>query len=348
MNRFTEQLHTEATNVRLTGAERRHILTNLRAAMEPVPSPFFIHGLFISRFAYAGLSFLLVAFTGTAYASHYALPGDILYPVKVSVAEPITGSLAFTDAAKVAWHTSIAEERLFEAEALTNSGTLDEETSIQLAQSVSVHAEAVDTIARRIGIENPISEDRIAARFSSSVAEKSTKILAAGKQSHNPIAMRASGDFVVQVSRGAAGAQDEAQELGYPTANMIAESRMADEPQAKMMTLMIASEPVVEEPETIEALSLRARDAFALASSTLATATLPDSESAQAQAQVAKLANLLVKAEAELQLGNEVEATADFTLVIAEAAEVQAFLDGAAQNENNDASSTDEEDTDES
>ena len=324
MTRFTDELKNHAASIRLSSAERSRIRESVLAAMRPVPSPFDFSAFLIPRLALTGLFALVLAFTGTAYASQYSLPGDLLYSVKVGITEPATGVIAFSDDAKVAWHAEVAETRLAEAEALTAKGTLTAETGLALADDVRTHKEAIDEIARKIGVDNPVSEDRIAANFSTAVANKGNAILAAGKKTPNPIAMRASGDLVVQVAGESAGIDADA------AANVAMESDMMQSRSAKeapMMMAMMADAPQEEASEDIEDLAMRAREAFLLATTTVAASTLEDPAMAEAEARVAKLASLLVKAEAELQLGETEAAAEDFKRAIEDAAEIHAHIE---------------------
>ncbi len=327
MTRFTDELKNHAAAIRLSSAERSRIRESVLAAMQPVPSPFDFSAFLIPRLALTGLLTLVLAFTGTAYASTYSLPGDLLYSVKVGITEPAQGAIAFSDGAKVAWHADIATTRLAEAEALTTNGTLTAETGLALADDVRTHREAIDEIARKIGRENPISEDRIAASFSTAVANQGNAILAAGKKTANPVAMRASGDLVVQVAGESAGMEADAAADVAPEA-IAMQARSAKE--APMMMSLMADVVEEEAEEDIGDLSMRAREAFLLASTTAAASTLEDSLMAEAEARLAKLASLMVKAEAQLLIGETDAAADDFKRAIEIAAEIQAQVESGS------------------
>lgn len=72
---------------------------------------------------------------GFAYVSKSALPGDVLYPVKVNIDEPIEEALAFGPQALSAVHTNHALERLKEIEQLKNAGKLTPQDEV-LTRSV--------------------------------------------------------------------------------------------------------------------------------------------------------------------------------------------------------------------
>jgi hypothetical protein len=93
MNPFHTQFHTRAHQTGLTDAERSRVHAALTRAMvpEPIPSPFFSTSFFFSR-ALIAATLLIVITGGTTYAAEGALPGDLLYPIKIGVAEPISGT----------------------------------------------------------------------------------------------------------------------------------------------------------------------------------------------------------------------------------------------------------------
>src|SRR3989344_1591253 len=76
---------------------------------------------------------LIVALSGgTAAASSNALPGDALYPVKVNVAEKVSGVFKFSDEGRAEYKLKLAERRLEEAERLATAGRLDAEIKNKL------------------------------------------------------------------------------------------------------------------------------------------------------------------------------------------------------------------------
>jgi len=69
---------------------------------------------------------------GTSVAAQSALPGDVLYPVKVNVNENVQGWFAVSSEAKATWNANRAENRLTEAEKLSAEGRLDATTGADL------------------------------------------------------------------------------------------------------------------------------------------------------------------------------------------------------------------------
>ena len=115
-----------------------------------VPSPY----RFVARayfylgkpmsYAIASLLVVLLAGGSTVFASQSALPGDVLYPVKVNIAEPIQVALAVTTDAKQKVQVSLVDERLKEAEALAIQGRLSSTTAVDITKSVDGQVDAIN------------------------------------------------------------------------------------------------------------------------------------------------------------------------------------------------------------
>lgn len=69
---------------------------------------------------------------GATIAAEQALPGDLLYPVKVEVNESVRSAIAISGEAQATWDARRAERRLEEAEELAAEGRLDQETRTEL------------------------------------------------------------------------------------------------------------------------------------------------------------------------------------------------------------------------
>lgn len=88
---------------------------------------------------------LIVAVSaGTVAAAETALPGDVLYPIKVHVTEEVRATLAVTPKAKADWAVNRAERRLEEAATLALSGKLDDVTRAELDINLDEHARSAE------------------------------------------------------------------------------------------------------------------------------------------------------------------------------------------------------------
>lgn len=144
-------------SIRLTDDEKLRIRRNLLASMENSAVRqdgkarhierlgAFLTLIFRRKYMFAAL-FLVIAVAlsgGVSYAAQNSLPGDALYGVKIQVNEKVRTAFAFSDEAKAKVETSLATERLEEAEELAVEGRLDSETSARIAENFAAHAERV-------------------------------------------------------------------------------------------------------------------------------------------------------------------------------------------------------------
>ena len=91
-----------------------------------------------------GLLIAIMATFGTGAAAEHALPGDLLYPVKIGVNEEVRSVLAFSEDAKAEWELLRSERRLEEAEQLAASNRFTSETRAKVEANFDRHAEKVN------------------------------------------------------------------------------------------------------------------------------------------------------------------------------------------------------------
>ncbi|MFH0873853.1 MAG: hypothetical protein V1846_03390 [Candidatus Komeilibacteria bacterium] len=94
------------------------------------------------RWAYfsSGILILLVAVSASvSYAAENSLPGDILYPIKISVNEEIRSGLAITPEAKTRWTAEQITRRLDEAVTLASQQKLSPEIENNLSNQVTTN-----------------------------------------------------------------------------------------------------------------------------------------------------------------------------------------------------------------
>ena len=87
-------------------------------------------------------AFLLIALLisgGTSFAAESAIPGDILYPIKVEVNENIQSAFALSDKSEATLQTHLAEKRLEEASLLAEQGALDADVSTEISARLAKH-----------------------------------------------------------------------------------------------------------------------------------------------------------------------------------------------------------------
>ena len=142
------------------------------AAMAPQGSPYFIFSYqFLQTRVLAPAMVLLVVFvgSGTAAAAQGSLPGDLLYPVKISVNEAVEVALATTPVAKAEVSAKLAERRVEEAEVLASRGELTPEAGEELAASFDAHAQTAATLATEIEAHSPDAAMSLRAKLDSSL-----------------------------------------------------------------------------------------------------------------------------------------------------------------------------------
>jgi hypothetical protein len=81
----------------------------------------------------------LVGSVGVSYAAENTLPGEPLYAVKVSIAEPLHTALITSPSEKAEWENELAGRRLAEASTLASQNKLASSTQTYLAQAVAEH-----------------------------------------------------------------------------------------------------------------------------------------------------------------------------------------------------------------
>ncbi len=113
-----------------------------------------------SALAVRALTLVLIV-GGTSYMADKSLPGDILYPFKVNVNEPLYGSLLKTEEDKAAWNSNRFIRRLEEAEALARDGKLNESSLAEVERQID---------ARFADIQGTSQNSIESAAFDTSVA----------------------------------------------------------------------------------------------------------------------------------------------------------------------------------
>ncbi len=128
---------SKAEKFALRNAVMSKINSSTQKSSRPVPSPF-AFSFFHLRTAIASiLLFFIVSGSGISYAAGNALPGDLLYAIKIGFNESIQVALATSPEEKATLAVSFADQRLEEAGKLAALGKLTPE----LEQTVSTEFE---------------------------------------------------------------------------------------------------------------------------------------------------------------------------------------------------------------
>lgn len=130
-------LHESAESLRLTADEKavgRSRLLHFMRTHPPEEPRVPLLGRFLKRFASASIASAVtvtLAGGGIALAAENALPGDVLYPVKIHIMEPIRTSLSSTPVARAQWNVRQIERRLLES-AAANEQPYEQERQVVL------------------------------------------------------------------------------------------------------------------------------------------------------------------------------------------------------------------------
>ena len=82
------------------------------------------------------IALVIALLGGTSAFAEKAVPGDMLYGVKVSVNEKAAGAFAFSKIAQTKWKERLVERRLEEAQKVVSGDALDESTRIILEEKI--------------------------------------------------------------------------------------------------------------------------------------------------------------------------------------------------------------------
>lgn len=143
--KFIEQLRSVTLSDTKRSALRSSLIARMReyGARQAIPSPWSSF-FFAKHIQVASLSLIIVVSYGSSvtFAAEGSLPGDILYPIKTHVNEPIVRVITVTSpASEAAFETKLLEKRLEEAETLDARESLNPE----LKQSVreGIHDQSI-------------------------------------------------------------------------------------------------------------------------------------------------------------------------------------------------------------
>ncbi|OHA35557.1 MAG: hypothetical protein A2W65_00670 [Candidatus Taylorbacteria bacterium RIFCSPLOWO2_02_50_13] len=187
MHDFLVNIQKEAAKTRLSPREksaiRKAVLTAISASPRPLHATSGTFALasiwrslwLLPRALPASLALVLLVGVGTAFAAEGALPGDFLYPIKISVNEKVLTAVALLPKAKASAETRILERRLEEAAELEARGGLSSEASAELSRRFDEGAERLaETLEQmeergELGLAVPVLE-RISVGMASRAA----------------------------------------------------------------------------------------------------------------------------------------------------------------------------------
>lgn len=170
-NNFKKRIEA-IKSVKLTTSEKEQALKSIMSQideMKLVESPYLEFFQYLNKkpaYAYVAALVLIALIGGsTSYASEAALPGDILYPVKVDVTEPIEGVFTLGAAAQANWHEELVEKRLQESETLAQNNMLSASNTDSININVQTSIKSFDNDISNLDKTDPVEADQVKINF---------------------------------------------------------------------------------------------------------------------------------------------------------------------------------------
>jgi len=175
----------DLNSIRLTDAEKTRMLARIFAL--PIKSPYvkrspvfaFVESYHV-RISQIGALILIFFITGVTYTSGNSLPGDLFYPIKVEVVEPMIGVVNYSPEDKVVWEGEKVERRIVEAEKLAEKNELDDEKLSNLEKRIEKSSTAFARAAQVVASSSSNSlesrkekEESIKSAFKKKIARES-------------------------------------------------------------------------------------------------------------------------------------------------------------------------------
>lgn len=182
MKNPTDQLIQNANDIRLSGEAKERIRAGLIVHMRahpPIQSPYQRFFSMLSPYAsklrmpVTALSFILVITLGSAstFAAD-ALPGDLFYPFKVSVIEPVKGLLAVTPEAQTEFRISLIETRIHEVERLAMKEELTPEENVKSQVRFDDSLQESERTIANLSLKNPEAAAKIEVSLEESLNKR--------------------------------------------------------------------------------------------------------------------------------------------------------------------------------
>lgn len=143
-------------SIRMTDAEKIRMLKRIFSA--PIKSPYmkripvlaFVYSQH-TRVLLASCLVLAISLGGVTYASGKSLPGNLLYPIKTKVVEPMLDVVNSAPEKKIVWEEQKVTRRIIEAEMLAEKDELNDERLKELERNIEkssiAFAEAINVVA---------------------------------------------------------------------------------------------------------------------------------------------------------------------------------------------------------
>ena len=234
---------------------------------------------------------LMLTAGGTSFAAQDAVPGELLYPVKIGVNENIRSAVAFDADAKAKLQAALLAERLEEAQTLAQEGKLEGNLAVEVRKNIQTQFD-------RTYLASVEADTEVGAEVRTQVAQSLSTF-----QSSMESGMLAQADSEISAEYAA----DAALNLSTLDSSLAMENSadiMSDDAGvAMMMTTKLAGE--IDPAVIVENADARLK---ALQKTISQTAELGAEVRAEFEAQLDDAAEFMITAQAELAADAEAEA----------------------------------------
>ena len=202
-NNFEKHIKNAGAYMTLTEAEREKMRALLQeyAMMKPVrksiaavparvtfPNAWLAYARRPIGIAIGAVLILTISSGSIAYAAEGTLPGDVLYPIKVNVIEPVQLALAASPEAKAALQMRFAGYRIDEAALLAKNGKLGGTTEAVLAANFTENVSGAITAMAQERKRNSAVADLLSTGFAARLAAYESVLAVAGGHSRSKAA----------------------------------------------------------------------------------------------------------------------------------------------------------------
>ncbi len=183
-------------------AMRREVLQFMQKnSVRPVTRGWFVSNIFaVRKFQVALASFLVLMLAGGAVSvnADTALPGDLLYPVKIRFNEKMKEVLAFSDQAKLEVNIGLVKTRLQEAEQLSVRGRNNSKSEAEVNNNFEIRANKVSKYIDKLRANNQGKEAvKVSTTFEASL--KAHKKILDGLEKNAPT--KISGSLIKNIEK---------------------------------------------------------------------------------------------------------------------------------------------------
>ncbi len=144
----------------------------------PVKSPWTMYSFSAwidrNRWSYAVIAVLIMSLAGSgvALAAESSLPGDLLYPVKVDVTEPLRIAIAPSAESKAQLAADFTDRRVQEGETLAAENKLDHAKQTELSDLIVAHTQVLNIALAAVASSDPQTAQKISIDFQARMNER--------------------------------------------------------------------------------------------------------------------------------------------------------------------------------